>query len=99
MTERITIIDFVEKYVGKYSKNPFLWEKNLDTNQWEPTTYKETLVKAKGYEDCIAIISENAVSVIVGAEALQAAEAAQIFAIVYDTTGISPENISIMNRA
>ncbi len=47
MAERLTIIDFVEKYVAKYSDNPFLWEKNLDTNQWEPTTYKETLVKAK----------------------------------------------------
>ena len=47
MTERITIIDFVEKYVAKYSENPFLWEKNLDTNQWEPTTYAETLRQAK----------------------------------------------------
>ena len=47
MTERITIIDFVEKYVARYSENPFLWEKNLDTNQWEPTTYAETLRKAK----------------------------------------------------
>ena len=47
MTERLTIIDFVEKYVDKYSQNPFLWEKNLDTNVWEPTTYEETLKKAK----------------------------------------------------
>ena len=47
MTERLTIIDFVEKYVAKFSKNPFLWEKNLDTNVWEPTTYEETLSKAK----------------------------------------------------
>ena len=47
MAERITIIDFVEKYVAKYSENPFLWEKNLDTNQWEPTTYAETLRLAK----------------------------------------------------
>ena len=47
MAERLTIIDFVEKYVAKYSKNPFLWEKNLDTNEWEPTTYEETLKKAK----------------------------------------------------
>ena len=47
MTERLTIIDFVEKYVAKYSKNPFLWEKNLDTNVWEPTTYEDTLKKAK----------------------------------------------------
>ena len=47
MTARITIIDFVEKYVAKFSENPFLWEKNLDTNQWEPTSYAETLRQAK----------------------------------------------------
>ena len=47
MKERLTIIDFVEKYVAKYSKNPFLWEKNLDTGVWEPTSYEETLAKAK----------------------------------------------------
>ncbi len=47
MTERLTIIDFVEKYVAKFSKNPFLWEKNLDSGIWEPTTYEETLAKAK----------------------------------------------------
>jgi stage III sporulation protein AH len=58
----------------------------------------ETLVKAKGFEECVAIISDNSVSVIVGAEALQASEAAQILAIVYDTTGISPENVSIINK-
>lgn len=59
----------------------------------------ETLVKAKGFEDCVAIISDGAVSVIVSAESLQAAEAAQILAIVYETTGINPENISIINKA
>ena len=47
MSEKITIIDFVEKYVAKYSKNPFLWEKNLDTNEWEPTSYEDTLKEAK----------------------------------------------------
>ena len=47
MAERLTIIDFVEKYVAKYSQNPFLWEKNLDTNKWEPTTYEQTLKQAK----------------------------------------------------
>ena len=58
----------------------------------------ETLVKAKGFAECVAIISEGSVSVIVGAEELQAAEAAQILAIVYDTTGINPENVSIINK-
>ena len=58
----------------------------------------ETLVKAKGFEECVAIISDNSVSVIVSADELKAAEAAQILAIVYDTTGISPENVSIINK-
>ncbi|MBQ7326530.1 MAG: SpoIIIAH-like family protein [Clostridia bacterium] len=58
----------------------------------------ETLVKAKGFEDCVAIISDNAVSVIVAAESLQAAEAAQILTIVYETTGINPENVSIISK-
>ncbi len=58
----------------------------------------ETLVKAKGFTECVAIISDNSVSVIVGAEELLAADAAQILAIVYDTTGINPENVSIINK-
>ena len=47
MTERLTIIDFAEKYVAQFSDRPFLWERNLDTDQWEKTTYAETLAKAK----------------------------------------------------
>ena len=58
----------------------------------------ETLVKAKGFAECVAVISEDSVSVIVGAEELAAAEAAQILTIVYETTGISPEKISIIQR-
>lgn len=58
----------------------------------------ETLVKAKGFEECIAVISEDSVSIIVKAEQLQAAQAAQIFSIAYETTGINPENISIINK-
>ena len=58
----------------------------------------ETLVKAKGFEECVAVIGNDAVSVIVKAESLQANQAAQILAIVYETTGISPENISIINK-
>ena len=56
MTERLTIIDFVEKYVAKYSKNPYLWEKNLDTNVWESTTYEDTLKKAKRINFCVATL-------------------------------------------
>ena len=58
----------------------------------------ESLVKAKGFEECVAVISDGAVSVIVSAEALQAAETAQILTIVYETTGISPDKVSIINK-
>lgn len=58
----------------------------------------ETLIKAKGFEDCVAIISDDSVSVIVKAESLLAKEAAQILVTVYETTGIAPENVSIINK-
>ncbi len=58
----------------------------------------ESLVKAKGFEECVAVIAEDAVSVIVRADTLQANQAAQILSIVYETTGISPQNISIINK-
>lgn len=58
----------------------------------------ETLVKAKGFEECVAVISDNSVSVIVKAESLQANEAAQILAIAYETTGFPVENISIISK-
>ena len=58
----------------------------------------ESLVKAKGFEECVAVISGDAVSVIVKAESLQAKQTAQILSIVYETTGIAPENVSIINK-
>ncbi len=58
----------------------------------------ESLIKAKGFEDCVAVIAEDSVSVIVKAESLQAKDAAQILTIVYETTGIVPENVSIINK-
>ena len=58
----------------------------------------ETLVKAKGFEECVAVIANDSVSVIVKAESLQANQAAQILAIAYETTGVSPQNITIINK-
>ena len=59
----------------------------------------ETLVKAKGFDECIAVISEGSVTVIVSSDELLASQTAQILTIVYETTGISPENVSIINKA
>ncbi len=46
MEERLTIIDFVEKYTAKFAGNTFLWEKVGD--EWTKTTYAET--KAQAYK-------------------------------------------------
>ena len=58
----------------------------------------ETLVKAKGFEECVAVISEDSVSVVVSAESLQATEVAQIMSLVFETTGISPEKVSVVQK-
>ena len=58
----------------------------------------ESLIKAKGFEECIAVIGSDSVSVIVKAESLQAKDTAQILSIVYETTGVTPENVSIINK-
>ena len=58
----------------------------------------ETLVKAKGFEECVAVIGEDSVSVVVCAENLQATEVAQIMSIVFETTGVSPEKVSVVQK-
>ena len=59
----------------------------------------ESLIKTKGYAQCVAVISGENVSIVLQHEGeLSAAALAQINAIVYEQTGISPAGISIITR-
>lgn len=59
----------------------------------------ESLIKTKGYAQCVAVISGENVSIVVSHEGeLSAAALAQINAIVYEQTGISPAGVSIITR-
>ncbi|MBQ7380106.1 MAG: SpoIIIAH-like family protein [Clostridia bacterium] len=59
----------------------------------------ESLIKTKGYAQCVAVISGENVSIVVQHEGeLSASALAQINAIVYEQTGISPAGISIITR-
>ena len=59
----------------------------------------ETLVKSKGFTQCVAVVSEDNVSVIVGtADTLMANELAQIKEIVYLQTGIDPTAMRITEK-
>ena len=59
----------------------------------------ESLVKAKGFENCVAVISGDKINVIVASEEeLVASQVAQINEIVYEATGILPVNVKIMRK-
>ncbi len=59
----------------------------------------ETLVRAKGFEQCVAVLSDDSVSVIVKQEdELLPSQIAQIKEIVYESTGILPTAIKIIRK-
>ena len=58
----------------------------------------ESLVKAKGFEDCIAVISDDGASIVVKSDTLTASEIAQIKEIVYEQSGVLPANLTIVQK-
>ncbi len=58
----------------------------------------ETLVKSKGFEDCVAVIGEGSASVIVRSDGLLPNELSQIKEIVYEQAGIDPVSIKIIEQ-
>ncbi len=59
----------------------------------------ETLIKSKGFEECVVVISGGNASVIVKSDALLETEAAQIKEIVYEQAGIAPTNLKIIEKS
>lgn len=58
----------------------------------------ETLIVAKGFEECVAVISGEDASIVVKSEGLNVAQISQINEIVYSEAGIKPINITIIER-
>lgn len=56
------------------------------------------MIKSKGFEECVAVISEGGASVVVKSSGLLENEIAQIQEIVYDTAGILPANLKIIEH-
>lgn len=56
----------------------------------------ESLVVAKGFDECVAVINGDRASVIVKTDGLLDTEVAQISEIVYEQTGIHPDNLNII---
>ncbi|MCQ2433564.1 MAG: SpoIIIAH-like family protein [Clostridia bacterium] len=58
----------------------------------------ESLVRGKGFEACVAVISGDSANVIVKTASLLPNEVAQIQEIVYETAGILPANVKIIEK-
>ncbi|MBQ8287185.1 MAG: SpoIIIAH-like family protein [Clostridia bacterium] len=59
----------------------------------------ETLLKAKGFEECVAVISDSAATVIVRSDGLLPSQLSQITEIVWEQAGISPSDITVIEKA
>ena len=58
----------------------------------------ESLITAKGFDQCVAVLNGDTASIIVSADELQPAQIAQINAIVYEQAGIAPSGVTIINK-
>lgn len=56
----------------------------------------ESLIKAKGFEECVAVVSGDSAQVIVKTDGLMENEVAQISEIVYEQANIVPDNLKII---
>ncbi len=72
-------------------------ERIANETSWEIDI--ENLVKAKGFEECVAIINEDTANIVVQSEGLSAGEIAQIKEIVYLESSIQPKDIKIIEKA
>lgn len=58
----------------------------------------ESLVAAKGFEQCVAVVNGDTASIIVKCDGLTPGEVAQISEIVYNETGIIPGDLKIIEK-
>ncbi|MBR5294989.1 MAG: SpoIIIAH-like family protein [Clostridia bacterium] len=71
-------------------------ERIANETSWEIDI--ENLVKAKGFEECVAIINEDTANIVVSSEGLTPGEVAQIKEIVYLEASIQPKAIKIIEK-
>lgn len=80
------------------AKEEALAEINKMAKVMESEANIETLIVAKGFAECVAVISGENASIVVKSEGLQPAQISQINEIVYEQAGILPVNIKIIER-
>ena len=59
----------------------------------------ETLIEAKGFSDCVAVVNGGSANIVVKSDGLLPNDIAQINEIVYEQSGILPVDIRIVERS
>lgn len=67
-------------------------------SQIEQESNIESLIKAKGFEDCIAVVGDGGATVIVASDGLLAGEVAQITEIICEQTSLPATGIKIVEK-
>ena len=79
-------------------KNEALAEIAVIADEIQMEANIESLITAKGFEACVAVINNDTASIVVKADDLQPAQIAQINAIVYEQAGILPSGVTIIRK-
>ncbi len=81
------------------SKNAAMAEISQIAKDIESESNIENLVLAKGFDKCVAVISDSKCNVIVKSDsAILPNQLAQIFEIVYQQAGISPVDVKVIEK-
>ena len=81
------------------SKSAAYESMQLLAKQMDDEANIESLVVAKGFAQCVAVINEKGASIVVKSEGeLTPAQLSQINEIVYTQSGILPENIHVIRK-
>lgn len=91
-----TVVDSSETMPD--AKNKALSDMTEIASAIEAEANIETLIKAKGFDDCIAVISGDSINVVVKTTGLLTYEVAQIREIVMNELDIPVENIKIIEK-
>ena len=79
-------------------KNEALAEIAVIADEIQKVANIESLITAKGFEACVAVINDDTASIVVKSADLQPAQIAQINAIVYEQAGILPSGVTIIKK-
>lgn len=80
------------------AKDEALLQIQKTANEIQDEANIESLVVSKGFDNCIAVISDGKANIVVKTSGLFPNEVAQIKEIVYEQSGIVPANVTIIER-